>query len=131
MNIEHLRKLDELFDHRNDALVLLCLVRGVADAGGDALHFRQWVKALINHAGAYASENAITRSLPRLRERGLVIAYDEGTRHPSYRPSRLGAEKAALLAFILDALENRHSEAQDCRSTSDDRGEPHDADDRS
>jgi DNA-binding HxlR family transcriptional regulator len=96
----------------------------VADAGGQPLHFREWARALITHTGTYVSENAITRSLPRLKERGLVLAYDEGTRHPSYRPTRLGTQKAAFLAFILDAIENHYNETQEGteRSGDEDKG---------
>ena len=119
MNIDHLRELDDLFEYRNDALVLLCLARGVADAGGRPLRFREWARALITHTGTYISENAITRSLPRLKERKLVVAYDEGTRHPAYRPSRLGAQKAALLAFILDAIENHYNDTKPNDGTDD------------
>jgi hypothetical protein len=128
VNIDHIRELDDLFEHRNDALVLLCLAYGVADAGGRPLHFREWARALIKHTGTYISENAITRSLPRLKERRLVVAFQEGTRHPAYRPSRLGAQKAALLALILDAIENHHNEAQDDAAGSDDDKEALDED---
>ncbi len=109
VNIDDLRELDELFERRYEALILLCLAHGVAEAGRP-LHFRQWARLLIAQTGTYTSDNAITRSLPRLKENGLVLAYNEDTRHPSYQPTQRGEQKAALLTFLLDAIATRRSQ---------------------
>ena len=107
MNVDHLRALNALFEHRHDALILLCLAHGVADAGGEPLHFRQLARTIIEQTGSYVPESNLSRSLPRLKEVNLVAVQGEGTRHPSYRPTALGERKAALLDLLLQALEGQ------------------------
>ena len=123
MNVDHLRELNDLFEHRHDALILLCLTRGVADAAGQPLHFRQLARSIIEQTGSYIPESNISRSLPRLKDARLVAVHDGGTRHPSYRPTPLGAQKTALLTFILQAVEDRNNEDPTDR---DDDDEPRD-----
>ena len=105
MNVDHLRALNALFEHRHDALILLCLTHGVAEAAGEPLHFRQIARTIIEQTGSYVPESNLSRSLPRLKEANLVAVQDEGTRHPSYRPTVLGERKAALLNLLLQALD--------------------------
>lgn len=113
MNFDHLRELNDLFEHRHDALILLCLTRGVADGKGRPLHFRELARSIIHQTGTYIAESNISRSLPRLKDARLVAVYDEGTRHPSYRPTRSGEKKAALLALLLQAMEDQNKDPAD------------------
>jgi len=110
VNVDHFRKLNALFEHRYDALILLCLTRGVANAAGQPLHFRQLLRSIIEQTGTYIPESSISRSLPRLNDARLVAVDGKGTRHPAYRPTLLGTQNAALLTFILDAIENRNDD---------------------
>ena len=111
MNFNYLRELNNLFEHRHDALILLCLSRGIAAGDGKPLHFRELARSIIDQTGTYIPESNISRSLPRLKDARLVTVYDEGTRHPAYRPTRLGEQKAALLALLLQAMEEHLSQS--------------------
>lgn len=105
MNIDHLHELDALFEYRKDALILFCLSCGVAEADGRPLHFSELAKVIVQKTNDYVPGGTISRSLRGLKERHLVAVIDEDTRHPSYQPTALGQRQAALLGFILDALD--------------------------
>lgn len=124
MNVDHLRELNDLFEHRHDALILLCLARGVADAADQPLRFRQLARSIIKQTGSYVPESNISRSLPRLRDAKLVAVHGADTRHPSYRPTLLGAQKAELVTFLLQAIDNRPAGPDD---DDDDDDEPTDS----
>jgi DNA-binding HxlR family transcriptional regulator len=103
VNLDHLRELDELFEYRGDALILLCLAHA-----GRPLRFRELARTIVEQSGSYIADGKISRSLPRLKQCGLVIVGDEDNRHPSYRPTPLGQAKAGLLTFVLESMEHRH-----------------------
>lgn len=105
-NYQHLRELSELFAYRGDAQVLISL------AGYSSLHYAELARAITAHTGERLSEGMINRCLPRLEANALLIA--EGpSRHKTYRLTPLGQAKAALLTYLLDALERRDSEPPD------------------
>ncbi|GAA4174553.1 hypothetical protein GCM10022251_74200 [Phytohabitans flavus] len=64
----------------------------------------------MEQTGSYIADSDLSRSLPRLKHSMLVAVHDEGTRRPSYAPTPLGEKQAALLTFILDAVEHRTQE---------------------
>jgi DNA-binding PadR family transcriptional regulator len=108
--IDHLRELDELFEHGGDATVLVCLAHGIAEADGRPLHFREMVRTIVEQSRGYVPEGKISRVLRRLQRSGFVAGHDEETRHPSYSLTPLGQQKASLLVFILETLENRDNQ---------------------
>ncbi|SRR6266511_1234341 len=110
MYLDHLRELDELFEHRGDATVLVCLAHGVAATHGRPLHFRELVRTIVEQCHGYVAEGKISRVLRRLQRSGLVAAADEDTRHPCYSLTPLGQQKANLLVFVLETLENRDNQ---------------------
>jgi DNA-binding HxlR family transcriptional regulator len=123
VNFRHLRQLNDLFEHRHDALILLCLARATRKARRP-LHFRELAKSIIEQTETYMAESDLSRSLPRLRQSALVTVHDAGSRRPSYEPTPLGEQKAALLVFILQAIENRHG--QEPPEPDGDNGDPED-----
>ncbi len=110
LNFDHLRELDELFEHRDFAIVLVCLAQGMAAVDGRPLHFRELARAIVEQSGSYVPEGNISRVLPRLRQSGLVTVDDENSRHPAYSVTPLGRCKADLLIFVMETLENRDNQ---------------------
>lgn len=110
MNFDHLRELNDLFGDRLDALILIYLARGVTNAAGRPLRCPQLARFIIKHGGSYVPEGNISRSLFRLQNARLVAVQDPDTTHPSYSPTRLGEQKAALLVFLVRAIEDQDND---------------------
>jgi DNA-binding HxlR family transcriptional regulator len=108
--LDHLRELDELFEHRGDATVLVCLAHGIDAAKGRPLHFRELVRTTVERSRGYVPEGKISRLLRHLQRSGYVAGHDEDSRHPSYSLTPLGEQKANVLVFLLEALENRDNQ---------------------
>jgi len=107
LNFGHLRELDKLFELSDFAIVLVCLAQGVAAEGGRPLHFRELARKIVEQSGTYVPEGNINRVLTRFKKIGYVAVEDERGRHPAYRLTPLGQQKADLLIFVMEALENR------------------------
>jgi DNA-binding PadR family transcriptional regulator len=105
-NYQHLRELNELFGHRGDAQIIISL------ADYPSLRYAELARATIIHTGERLSDAEINRCLPRLEANGLLIG-DGPKRHKTYRLTRRGRAKAALLTFVLDALDQREEEPPD------------------
>jgi DNA-binding PadR family transcriptional regulator len=105
-NYQHLRDLNELFGHRGDAQVIISL------AGYPSLRFAELARAITAQTGERFSDTEINRCLPRLEANGFLVG-DGPKRHKIYRLTRRGHAKAALLTYILDALDQREEELPD------------------
>jgi DNA-binding PadR family transcriptional regulator len=99
-NYQYLRDLNELFGHRGDAQIIISL------AAYPSLHYAELARAITTHTGERLSDAEINRCLPRLDANGFLIG-DGPKRHKTYRLTRRGRDKAALLTYILDSLEQR------------------------
>jgi len=82
----------------------------MAAVDGRPLHFRELVRTIVEQCRGYVAEGKISRVLRRIQRSGLVTAHDEHTRHPSYSLTQLGRQKANLLIFVLETLDNRDSQ---------------------
>jgi DNA-binding PadR family transcriptional regulator len=102
-NYQYLRDLNELFGHRGDAQIIISL------AAYPSLHYAELARAITTHTGERLSDAEINRCLPRLDANGFLIG-DGPKRHKTYRLTRRGRDKAALLTYILDSLEQRDDE---------------------
>ncbi|MFY1622474.1 hypothetical protein ACN268_04645 [Micromonospora sp. WMMD735] len=99
MKFEYLRDLDKLFSHRWEALVILCLADQPA-------RFSELARATVEKAGVRLPDGNITRSLDRLRRKGLVgVRMDD--RHRAYELTGSGQRRASELRFLLEAMEDR------------------------
>ena len=103
---QYLRYLNELFGHRGDAQIIISL------AAYPCLHYAELARAIITHTGERLSDAEINRCLPRLETNGFLVG-DGPKRHKTYRLTRRGHAKAALLTYILDALDQRDDEPPD------------------
>jgi len=107
LNFGHLRELDKLFELTDFAIVLVCLAQGIAAGDGQPLHFRELARTIVDQSGSYVPEGNINRVLTRFKKIGYVTVEDEHGRHPAYRLTPLGQQKADLLIFVMEAVENR------------------------
>ena len=105
-NYAYLRDLNELFGHRGVAQIIISL------ATYPSLRYSELARAIIAHTGERLSDAEINRCLPRLESHGLLVG-DGPQRHKTYRLTRRGHDKAALLTYILDSLERRDDEPPD------------------
>jgi DNA-binding PadR family transcriptional regulator len=103
---QHLRELNDLFGHRGDAQIIVSL------AGYPSLRYAELARAITAHTGERLSDAEINRCLPRLETNGFLVG-DGPKRHKTYRLTRRGHAKAALLTYILDALDQRDDEPPD------------------
>jgi DNA-binding PadR family transcriptional regulator len=99
----YLRELNDIFQHRGDAQILLSL------ATRSGLRYSEIAPAVVATTGDVLSGTEIGRCRSRLEVEGLLIVEGPKT-HRSYRLTRRGREKAALLRYILDALERRNED---------------------
>jgi hypothetical protein len=103
MHHTYLRELHDIFQHRGDAQVLLSL------AMPRGLRYSEIAPAIVAATGDVLSGTEIGRCRSRLEAEGLLVVEGPKT-HRSYRLTRRGREKAALLKYILDMLEQREDE---------------------
>jgi DNA-binding PadR family transcriptional regulator len=108
-NYQRLRELNDLFGHRGDAQVIISL------AGYPSLRNAELGRAITAHTGERFSDTEINRCLHRLEANGLLIG-DGPRRHKTYRLTRRGQAKAAMLTCILDALDGRDDETPDTQT---------------
>ena len=92
--------------HRGDAQIIISL------ATHPSLRYSELARAVIEHTADRLSDAEINRCLPRLEAHGFLIG-DGPKRHKTYRLTRRGHDKAALLTYILDSLERRDDEPPD------------------
>ena len=104
VEFKDLDEMSELFGRSGVAVVLLCLARDSEASGGEPRGFAQLARAIVVHSGRYVPDGSISRSLKHLQADGLVRVADAGTRHPTYRLTDPGNEKAAVLTVLLTAL---------------------------
>lgn len=100
----HLAPLDAIFEYNGDALVLLCLFQH------GEMRFTELARVIVDQSGSYRSAALLTRSLPRLKEEGLLLCDDANPRHPVYSLSDHGRRRADVLAFVAGQLEKRYGE---------------------
>jgi hypothetical protein len=102
---KHLRELNEIFQHRGNAQLILGL------ATRPVLRYSELARVIVETTGDLLSATEINRCRLRLEAEGLLIGEGPKT-HRTYRLTRRGREKAALLEYILDAMEQRDEESQ-------------------
>ena len=100
MYYTYLRELNDIFQHRGDAQILLSL------ATRRGLRYSEIAPAVVAATGDVLSGTEIGRCRSRLEAEGLLVVEGPKT-HRSYHLTRRGREKAALLKYILDMLEQR------------------------
>jgi DNA-binding HxlR family transcriptional regulator len=94
-----LREIEELFGHRWDALVLLCLV-----ASPSPLRYRDLAREMHRQSDEMFSDTDLSRSLRRLADAGLIQRSPSDDRYKPYALTSAGARQAARLTSILNAL---------------------------
>ncbi len=100
MRYKYLRELNEIFQHRGDAQLILSL------ATRPELRYSELAPTVVATTGDVLSGTEIGRCRSRLEAEGLLTVEGPKT-HRNYRLTRRGREKAALLQCIHDALEQR------------------------
>jgi len=97
---KYLRDLHDVFHHRGNAHVIVSL------ATRPVLRYSEIAPVIIETTGELMVASEINRCLKSLEAEGMLIG--EGPRHHrTYRLTGRGHERAALLTFILRALEQR------------------------
>lgn len=109
MDYKYLRDLHDIFHPSGNAHVIVSL------ATRPVLRYSEIAPVIIETTGELMVASEINRCLKSLEAEGMLIG--EGPRHHrTYRLTGRGHERAALLTFILTALEQRDDEPPDDKS---------------
>lgn len=104
VDYKYLRDLNDIFHHRGNAHVIVSL------ATRPMLRYSEIAPVIIETTGELMVASEINRCLKSLEAEGVLVG--EGPRHHrTYRLTGRGRARAALLTFILAALEQRDGES--------------------
>ena len=95
VNYAQVRQIEEMFQHRWDAMVLLCLADG-------PLRYGDLASAINKRSDKRIAEAVLTRCLRRLTERGLVGRPDDNT--IAYTLTTVGQAQTNLLGKLSRAM---------------------------